>query len=66
MTKRDYIVLANALKNARPLFGSTVNIRTIKYGQWQQDVAHITQALQANDSRFNAELFLKACGVNQV
>jgi hypothetical protein len=63
MTKRDYIVLANALKNARPLVGGTVHIRTIKSDQWAEDVAAIAMALYHQNPRFNMSLWLKEIGV---
>lgn len=70
MSKKDYILLAQALKDSKP-----VNIpkfladlpETVKWGQgtidqWKMDVEMITLTLAQQNPRFNRDRFLHACG----
>ena len=58
MTKKDYIILADAFLCTRPMEHWDAN----KLTQWQQDVAHVAHALMLNNPRFNASKFMQACG----
>lgn len=58
MTKKDYILLADAFLQTRPLEHWNAN----KLTQWQQDVVHVAYSLAQNNPRFNASKFMQACG----
>jgi hypothetical protein len=59
MTRKDYIALANALKDAKPdTFHDPVKI-------WGIAVANIADVLKADNSNFDRARFLTACGVDQ-
>jgi hypothetical protein len=57
MTKKDYILLADAFLQTRPL-----EHWANKLTQWQQDVVHVAHALKLNNARFDATRFMEACG----
>ena len=57
MTRKDYIILAQALKERKPK-KSWVN----KYVQWTQDVWAIKCALAKDNPLFVPTKFLDACG----
>jgi hypothetical protein len=61
MTKKDYIVLVRALRNAEPTVAS--ESLEARIAQWQHCVNRIADALAADNSRFNRETFNKACGI---
>jgi len=58
MTKKDYILLAEALRSSAP--ASKKN-----YSQWVAAVQSITRALATDNPRFNADKFIRACGVHE-
>lgn len=57
MTKKHFILLAAALKSAKP--DPTWRGH---YDQWQKDVETIAEALKSTNSLFNEIRFLEACG----
>ena len=72
MTKKDYIKLAQALKDSRPIVPDTKDIEsdsqmlfTASMNQWIVSVDHIAQTLQFDNPQFNRARFLHACGYTQ-
>lgn len=57
MTRKDYVLIAEALASARPLDGATA-----ASVHWQACHA-MCDALAADNPRFDRERFLKAAGV---
>lgn len=57
MSRKDYVLIAEALKQTKP------PIDTVLHAQWYNTVHAITTRLQADNSRFNTLVFLKASGV---
>ena len=53
MTRKDYILLAQALKQAEKV--------NANYYQWTTDVHAIMAALQKDNPRFNPDTFWQAC-----
>jgi hypothetical protein len=63
MTKRDYILLAAALKSAR-VSNITGNANRTIWNNAQRNAAtYIADALQSDNGRFDRDRFLTACGV---
>lgn len=60
MTRKDYILLANALASAKPEYVPTASPFN---EQWRDDCEAVADALAADNARFERERFLKACGV---
>lgn len=65
MSKKDYELIAESLKNSQPdsrlvqpEYWSTA------CAQWKISVKIICDSLSNNNPRFNREKFLKACGYN--
>lgn len=61
MTKKDYILLAQALKDNHP----TINDGMIHLSVWNSIVLDIAKALQSDNPRFDSARFLTACGYTQ-
>lgn len=64
MTKKDYVTLARAMNQAQPT--PTTAPRSMQAGavqQWEQDVKGIANVLALDNSRFDRERFLTACGL---
>ena len=59
MTRRDYELIAAALKSEKPQAHWSAN----KMIQWQLDCAAIAGALASTNPRFNRNRFLAACGI---
>jgi hypothetical protein len=62
MTKKDYILLARALKDARThadVEGGDMRTPTV-----DETSGFIADALQRDNPRFDRDRFLTACGVN--
>ena len=57
MTRKDYVLLAQALNDARPMAHWDANKRT----QWVMDVKYIAQALSNDNNRFDYDRFIDAC-----
>ena len=78
MTKKDYILLAQALKDSRPTLkqlqiveawqGENTFINDSAFQtsmtQWQSCVLKIAAELENDNHRFTRERFLQACGYN--
>jgi hypothetical protein len=60
MTKKDYIVLANALASVKPT--DETNYKDVCETQWQDDVRVIARVLAADNSRFDGPRFFAVCG----
>lgn len=58
MSRKDYVLLAQALKCATPLPSDGEKAMTI----WNGTVACVTRALEGENPRFDRGKFLKACG----
>ena len=58
MTKKNYILLAEAMERSRPMDHWDANKRT----QWALDVRHLCAVLRTDNPKFNADTFIKACG----
>ncbi len=61
MTRKDYVLIAEALKNARPdPHGTTISRH--RYDGWHVSACALADALANDNPRFDRERFLKACG----
>lgn len=56
MTKKDFILLANALYAAKPYADQPRDLAT-----WAGICARVAMALEETNPRFNYDAFLKAC-----
>lgn len=57
MTRKDYILIATALRNSRPAADSEAD------AQWGMDVSGIALSLQQDNPLFDMRRFIQACGV---
>lgn len=63
MTKKDYILLAQALKNSKITLEFAGNVLFAgTSGQWQATVLEIVDTLQRDNPYFDRNRFLSACG----
>lgn len=60
MTRKDYVTIAAALKNAKPERECTEDKGTVV---WLACVASIADRLYRDNPRFRFDTFLTACGV---
>lgn len=58
MTRKDYVLLAQAFARAKPSYYKT----DFEKNQWANDVHAIATALQNDNAVFNYERFIAACG----
>lgn len=64
MTRKDYILIANALRDARPLEYPEVYRKLDPLSrQWEACVRNVARALHRDSAEFDDDRFLKACGV---
>jgi hypothetical protein len=71
MSKKDYILLAQAMKDSKPSKSGLAETQ-IKYKlvesasdkQWNNDVISLSDSLAQDNPRFNRAKFLQACGYN--
>lgn len=65
MTRKDYVLLAAALREARPLVipGSNVPADPIARSTWYNCCSSIAIALKNSNRAFDSERFFDACGV---
>ena len=56
MSRNDYVLIANALRNTRP----DSNDVTGRYGQWARDLHAIEELCADNNSRFDRVKFRRA------
>lgn len=59
MTRKDYIIVADALKASKPADHWDAN----KKAQWIVSLNRLCEHFLKDNARFNRGLFLKACGV---
>jgi hypothetical protein len=62
MTKKDYILLAEALKSSKPENLGSFSMKSAEIVQWETTLKVLTKALQQDNPRFNEKTFLEACG----
>lgn len=60
MTKKDYVKLAAALKQTRPLANE---VSTETSNAWKETVDAIVSVLRNDNDRFNAKRFYQAVGL---
>lgn len=58
MTKKDYELIAKALKRRKPESGLSS-----ERWQWEHDVVSLTLALEEDNPRFDRTRFQEACGI---
>jgi hypothetical protein len=64
MTRKDYILIANALFTAKPIWGGEPTPETVaRLCQWLWSVKELTLALHDGHPEFQPERFRQACGV---
>ena len=65
MTRKDYVLIAAALKSTKPVppTNATLDTRVAGAMAWGRTAAYLTDALASDNPRFDRERFLKACGV---
>jgi hypothetical protein len=65
MTKKDFELLANALRVSKPTIDEAVYplIAKVEYEQWLTSIEYIVDALRTTNPRFNKVKFMNACGV---
>jgi hypothetical protein len=65
MTKKDFELLANALRVSKPTIDETVYplIAKVEYEQWLATIESVVAALRTINSRFDHSRFMNACGV---
>ncbi len=61
MTRQDYELIAAALRAGRPKLSDYESEG--KRSIWEVNVKLLTEALEADNPRFDRERFLRACGV---
>jgi hypothetical protein len=57
MTRRDFVLIADALKACRPAFNPT----SPEWQQWSQDVRCMANALSSTNGRFDRQRFIAHC-----
>ena len=62
MTRKDFLFLADALKQGRPALPWT-GVRYPLYLGWRRAVTSVADAIAAQTNKFDAELFCKNAGV---
>ena len=63
MTRKDFELIAKALKESRFCFKSDSN--TLGYRQWLHTVKTMADALQTTNPAFDRARFLRACGLEE-
>ncbi len=61
MTKKDYIKLARALKDAKPQTTGDKNLDYMLLKHWNVTCEHVAFELSQDNPRFNRYQFMKAC-----
>ena len=59
MSRKDYIAIAEALSQSRPIALSEHG--QAQLSQWQADINAIADVLAQDNPRFNRERFVEAC-----
>lgn len=65
MTRKDYVLLAEALKYAKPDYVPDSLTNLARREQWERDCTKIAAALRGENPRFDNERFAKACGIDR-
>lgn len=60
MTRKDFQVIADALRDSRPERQSDFDGNSYRNSQWNEDVDAVTYALQHNYHNFDTEKFIQA------
>lgn len=64
MTRKQYIVLAQALAESKPIGPSDLKLMHLgAQKQWLRDVKAVAEALTHLNSNFDSAKFLRECGV---
>ncbi len=64
MTRRDYVLIADALRNACPAGSRDVcSPNSAAYTAWLASVCGVSAALGRTNPKFESDRFLLACGV---
>lgn len=64
MTRKDYVLIADALKCVRTsAAGRDEGELEDRLAQWSEDCEAVADALANDNPRFDRDRFLKACGV---
>lgn len=63
MTRKDYQVIAQALKAAKPVNTerASVTVKVCEVSVWESTVRSVAQALAKDNGRFDMQRFLEAC-----
>lgn len=65
MTRKDYVLLANALRNARPtMYTHAARMDHETNVRWLATVCSVSDALTKDNARFDSDRFLTACGAH--
>jgi hypothetical protein len=64
MTKKDYVLIAGALRNSRP--DPTMLVSQVIIDQWINSVAHFVSVFAGDNPRFDSVRFYDACGYRDV
>ena len=67
MTKKDYIKLAQALKDSKPIKAnwSSENDYIMAVCQWKNTLQHIAATLADDNNLFSHSRFYTACGMSE-
>lgn len=63
MSKKDYILIAQALKKAQPT-AKEIEVETMM-GGWINCIREISIAFGQDNNRFDSDIFLEACGLEE-
>lgn len=69
MTRKDYILFAEHLRDSRPadsLLGRVPDPSDPSEKQWKRDVRAVIAAFRSDNSRFDEDRFLKALGAEDL
>jgi hypothetical protein len=61
MSRKDYVVIAHAMRSSKPSL-----YPAYAYIQWVKDCEALAKELGFDNPNFNRDVFLKACGVENV
>lgn len=68
MTRKDYRLIASALKDSKPISNGPNSFAydaayEFRLGQWSKTTRLLSLALGADNARFDSDKFLQACGI---